>query len=594
MSYRKRVNEKSDLASVQYQNKFAQIISLVGARKSYIELGRGSAKTTDVQCERLIDLIYDMPGAPVAWVADTFTNLTTNVLPSVLEGLERKGFIEGKHFVVEKEPPQFTDREAASLPDWLRKHFWKPFNKLVSYKRTLIFYTGLNIRFGSLDRPSSLAGASYVFVFGDEAKYFKPEKIANLLKANRGYYTEYGRSIFYRGVMFTSDLADPSHIGEYDWLQREAGNMNPEAILQVLQAGLVYNDALHEYVAAKEKYLKTKRPSDLDDCRNKLRTANRWKSRWEICRKRPAASTFYIRASSYVNADILTADWFADALASGLPDTRTAILSLKPTLESGERFYAALRERHFYFDGIDESAYDRLSMSDVPDCRVLKYLNPDKPIQAGVDFGNMCSMSIAQEGKAAHGEDVIRIVRFLYTLAPEYIADLGRKFREYFRPMKSKVLFLYYDRAGNTYKSVGKDQVSELKRSIEFEDNGMRSGWVVHLMSLNQENIRQSEEYNFMQILMNESNDALPRLLIDAYSCKELKSSLEKARTKIKDGVVYKDKSSEKLPVSDLPMKSTNPSDSFKYLLMTKERRRVVKSRSNAAAMAADTVRSQK
>lgn len=590
MSHRKRISDKSELASVQYQNKFAQIISLVGARKCFIELGRGSAKTTDVQCERLIDLIYDMPGAPVAWVADTFTNLSANVLPAVLEGLERKGFKEGVHFVIEKEPPTFTDKELQILPEWLRKHFWRPFNKLVSYKRTIIFFTGLNIRFGSLDRPSSLAGASYVFVFGDEAKYFKPEKIANLLKANRGYYAEYGHSAFYRGMMFTSDVADTSHIGEYDWLQNEAANMDTEAILQVIQAGLIYNDAMHEYVAAKEKWMKTKSPSDLSDCRNKLRTANRWKSRWEICRRRPAASTFYIRASSYVNADILTAEWFADAIASGLPDVRTAILSLKPTLESGERFYAALRERHFYFDGIDEQAYDKLGMADNPDCRVLKYVNLDKPLEAGVDFGNMCSMSVAQESKKENVE-YLRIVKFLYTLAPEYISDLGKKFRTFFAPMKKKVLFLYYDRAGNTYKSVGKDQVSELKKSIEYDDKGMRTGWVVHLMSLNQENIRQAEEYYFMQILMNEENDALPRLLIDAYACKELKSSLEKARTRIKEGVVYKDKSSEKLPISDLPMKSTNPSDSFKYLLMTKERRRAIKSRSNSAALAADTVR---
>ena len=105
---------------MQFQNLFAQLVSLVGARKTYCELGRGSAKTTDVQCERLVDVMYDMPGAPCAWVADTFQNLTTNILPSVLEGLERKGFREGVHFVIEKEPPVFTEAEKSDLPDWLR------------------------------------------------------------------------------------------------------------------------------------------------------------------------------------------------------------------------------------------------------------------------------------------------------------------------------------------------------------------------------------------------------------------------------------------------------------------------------------------
>ena len=238
MGHRKKVKEEStELVSVQYQNKVAQVISLVGARRTFVHLGRGSAKTTDVQCERLIDLMTDMPGAPVVWVASTFTDLQSNILPAVLEGLERKGYVEGTHFVVEKKPPTFTDKEKEDLPDWLKPHFWTPYNKLATYKRTIVFYTGLNIRFGSLDRPSSLAGGSFVFVFGDEGKYFNPTKIANLLKANRGYFAEYGHSVFYRGVMFTSDLADTSHIGEYDWMEKEAKNLNVEASLMVIRVG---------------------------------------------------------------------------------------------------------------------------------------------------------------------------------------------------------------------------------------------------------------------------------------------------------------------------------------------------------------------
>ena len=58
MSHRKRVKEVgSELVDVQYQNKFAQIAALVGARRFFGYLGRGSAKTTDIQVERLIDIM---------------------------------------------------------------------------------------------------------------------------------------------------------------------------------------------------------------------------------------------------------------------------------------------------------------------------------------------------------------------------------------------------------------------------------------------------------------------------------------------------------------------------------------------------------
>ncbi|VTQ01721.1 hypothetical protein [Sphingobacterium daejeonense] len=77
----------------------------------------------------------------------------------------------------------------------------------------------------------------------------------------------------------------------------------------------------------------------------------------------------------------------------------------------------------------------------------------------------------------------------------------------------------------------------------------------------------------------------MPKVEIDFFECKPLKASLEGARTKIvpnKKGasVTTKDKSSEKLPIHRLPMESTNPSDSFKYLMMRREWRSLIRYRS--------------
>ena len=585
---RKRVDPESvKSASVQFQNRVAQISSLVGATQTLAVIGRGGAKTTDIQAERLLDVIQDMPGAPCVWVADTFSNLTANILPSVLEGLERKGLREDVHYVIEKAPPVFTEAEKSGLPDWLRPHFWKPFNKLVTYKRTIVFYTGTNIRFGSLDRPSTLAGASYVFCFGDEVKYFREEKIANLLKAVRGYRQEYGNSVFYRGFSFTTDMPDTTHVGEYDWILKYASNMDIPALVLVMRAGLVYNDCLHEAVAAKDQWKRTGSRADMEAYIRKCRVADQWRARWVELRRRPEARIFFMLASSYINVDILTGEWFGDAIAGQLPDLNTAILSMRPTLESGDRFYASLSERHFYYDGIDETAYDSFGLMDREDCRVLRHIDMDKPLIGGVDFGNMCSLSVAQNS-TEKGRSCLRVVKFLYTLAPEYVSDLGEKFRSYFSPMRTRVLMLYYDRAGNTYKSVGDDQVGKFKKAVEYDASGRRTGWTVQLMSIGQGNIGQPEEYNFMQEIMSERNPRLPVIRIDAQAAKHLKLSLENARTLIKNGVVFKDKRSEKLPVEQLPTRSTNPSDSFKYLVMTKQLRAIASGKSSLPSAAFD------
>lgn len=580
MPSRKKINlDKTRSADILYQNKFAQIISLVGARKTFLELGRGSAKTTEILCSLLIELVYELPGAPIAWIADTFSNLSSNILPSVLEGLERKGFREGVHYVVETAPPEFSDKERESLQEWLRPHFWNPMNHIISYKRTIIFFTGLNITFGSIDRPSTLAGRSFVFVIGDEAKYLKPAQIANLLKAVRGY-PQYKSSPYYRGQFFTSDVADPSHVGEYDWMRSQARNMNKEAILLVIRAGLVYNEALREAIAAKDAWVDSGSEKARKAYEAKLAVASRWRERWIRTRLQPDADTLYLRASSYVNADILGADWFADAFAASLPDTQTAVLSMRSTLSTGDKFYPRLSEFHFFEDSINEAEYDKIALLGQETCVVLKHCNPALPLRLGVDFGGrMNSMSIAQlQKESGSTRDIIRVIKFLYTLSPAYLKELGEKFRTYFAPMTNRVVFMYYDRAGNANKDVKKDYAGELKNAIERDEAGRPTGWTVHLMSRGQGTIYQSEEYHFMQILMSEDNVRLPLLRIDMKAAKELKNSLERARLIMKNGVVYKDKSTEKLELSRLPNESTNPSDSLKYLLMTKDWRKVVKS----------------
>ena len=569
MSYRKKV--KADSAEVQknFSNWLAQVCAMIMPRFFYMIAGRGSAKTTEFQAERLIELMYDMPGAPVVWVSDTYTNLQKNILPTLQEALEMKGYREGTHYVIGKQPPVFTQTEKLSLEASLRAHFWQPHNKVISYKNTMIFFTGLNITFGSLDRPASLAGRSYVHMFGDEAKYFKESKIGNLMKAVRGYRVKYGNSVFYRGHTLTTDMPNKANIGEYDWMLNYRNKVETKGIMLALKTAFVVNQALQELLAAKQA-------GDVIEIAKKKRTYERWKERWLAVRSHKSAQTFFYIASSYVNVDILTPEYFEDASTDELGDFKTAILSMTAALESGERFYANLAERHLYYDGTDTSVTENLGLLDEEDCRVLRYHNPSRSLDMGLDFGNMMSMTIAQPDAKNY-----RCIKFLYTLSPQYIPDLAANFKAYFKHQKEKTINMYYDRAGNNYKKAGQDLATQLKKAIEFDTvNGQetRSGWRVILMSEGQGNIGINEEWNFMNDLLSGNNKNLPKVLIDAYHCKPLKCSLEGTRAKKNTkGEMVKDKSTEKLAIHRLPLESSNASDSFKYLMMRKIWRNLVR-----------------
>lgn len=573
MSWKKKLSPKSNKAyvSVAFANWLAQLAGMLMTRFFYLIAGRGSSKTTEFQVERLMEMVYDMPGAPVCWVSDTYSNLQKNVLPMVLEGLERKGFKEGVHFVIEKSPPVFTDQEKAELPQWLKDHFWKPFNKLASYKHTIVFFTGFNITFGSLDRPSSLAGRSYVHVFGDEVKYFPEAKIANLLKAVRGYRMKYGNSVFYRGHTFTTDMPNTGNVGEYDWILKQGKKMNKRFIVLLLKTAFVVNSILHEWAVAQER-------RDRPDIARKRANYERWRDRLYLLRMDSRAHTFFYIASSYVNVDILTPEWFADAFASDLGDANTAILSMRPSLESGERFYANLTENHFYYDGNDPYWSEVFGLRDEEDCRLLRYLNKDKALDVSLDFGNMFSLIVAQDA----GEKY-RLLKNIYTLSPEWTRELADKFIRYFAPHLEKTINLYYDRSGNNYAKAKKDLATAIKNDIERDKDGKRTGWKVILMSQGEGNIGSNEEYVFMQVLLSGHNKRLPTVAIDAYNCKNVKLSLEQARTRIdRNGLVVKDKRSEKLPIHRLPFESTNFSDSFKYLMMRTKWRALISKRGGA------------
>jgi hypothetical protein len=567
MSHRKKIKIHDNFVEPRFANWLAQLSNMISTRYFYIVAGRGSSKTTEFQVERLMDMCYDMPGAPVCWVSDTYSNLQQNILPTVLEGLQRKGWREGIHYVIEKKPPVFTNKEKENLPDWLIENFWNPHNIIASYKHTMIFFTGLNITFGSLDRPSTLAGRSYVHIFGDEAKFFKEEKLAKLTKAVRGYRTKFGNSVYYTGHTFTTDMPNISNVGEHDWILKQSKKLNPKSIMLLLRTAFILNEAVQEWIEAKKT-------NDVNIINSKFNIVTRWEQRLYTLRLLPEFSTFYYVASSYINVDILTPDYFKAEFETDLSDVNTALLSMLPTIKEGDRFYAALGEHHFFEDGNDTYLSGSLGLFDSEDCKILKYLNTNAAIDAGVDFGNMMSMLI---GQFKSNTDYY-ILKDLHTLTPEWIQELANKFIKYFEPHKHKVLNLYYDRAGNNYKKANQDLASKLKANIEKTPGNKKTGWNVILRSVGQGNIDQHEEYLFMMELLSNRNKHLPKIHIDMFNCKYLKASLELTPTKINTkGFIVKQKSSEKLPIHRLPLESTNFSDAFKYLMMRSSYRKLSK-----------------
>jgi len=533
-------------------------IDLMKPKDLFFYGGRGVSKTTDIMASRVYDCIYEMPRAPMVFTANTYMDLMTNIIPGIVKGLaDRYGFYEGSYFVV----------------DQPGKKGWAPpfYPRVFDYTHTITTHNGCFFYLTSLDRPSSNAGLSVVHIFGDEAKYLKITKLNKLFPTLRGDPKVFGHSPFFLGKTFTSDMANPV-IGEDPWMQEMAANMNKDQIVKALQAGIIVNEILNDILEAQATH-NIKQSEILQE--GLLR---RWKERHTKMRM---GSTFYYSASSFCNVDILTLEYFLNlAMTLTKEEFNTAVLGIPTFNERGKMFYPGLKDRHFYSDGTDFNEVDHYGMLGGihQTSKLLRYCDPTEAIEAGFDAGNMCSLVLGQQ----KGDDY-RVLKNLYTLPPEHIEELGAMFVDFFTPHRKKVLYLYHDRATNQYSRVKKDQASALKKAIEFDKGGNRTGWKVELMNIGQGNIEHATEYDLMIQLMSGNNTKLPKLLIDQYNCREVKSSMELAVINYVTGKLKKKKTSEKIIMSRLPMESTNMSDAMKYLFCRREWLSAIKGKKSEA-----------
>ncbi|RRT94174.1 hypothetical protein EGI88_02070 [Empedobacter falsenii] len=539
--------------------------------------GRATAKTTDLQAKRSMRISYNMARAYFAWVADTYENAIGNVRDGLIEGWNRNGWEEGVHYVLDERPP---------------KHFEKPYKSPKSYKHTMSINNGCFFKIVSLAQPSSAAGNSYQHLFGDEVKYFNEDKLKKLTPAIRGEYTRFSESIYYRGRTFTTDMPNPVE-GEFDWILQQEKNMDVEQIKLIISIFVQLNECRKDYFRA----VKFQDQLKLKSVERRLVKLQGYYNR---ARK---DSTLFMIGSTFANLEILSLGYFEDTLEGGnIEDFKTAIMSLKPGIPQGAKFYTNLGTHHFFEDGLKLDFIDNYSLHEEfkPTAKNMRfeYYDPQLPVSAGMDFGDMISMVTGQERG-----NYIYALKNIFAVPDEndkFVSEqsftlnkVAKEFVEFYKGHKNKTLYLFYDRSGNAYQNINRDWANDTKVAIERAGQEIGEIWEVELMSRGQAKIDQAEEYRFMTKYLSEGIAGIPDVRIYKNFNKELKSSLEITKIKVRknskgETVIEKNKSSESLPYRLRPMYSTNFSDAFKYWLMRRDWRMLSKTNNSESSIIPD------
>ena len=381
-----------------YMNRMQVLVNVIDPNNVFAEIGRAGGKTDGVTGPRLIRVANDMPGELSFLVHKTYVALMTNVWPNIqayfskqyqVGGIMRPMLEYGIDYVVGE----------AKLPS----HFRMPRYPIAYPKHSVVFRNGHHLQLVSSDQPESVAGRSAVHAIVEEMKHSRGEKLkSRLFPSLRGASAEIRKSSYYQGVTGVSDTARVD-LGEDDWFIDYEKNMDEQLINEIATVSFHVNAALCLRYRLMQEQRGTVNPVTLErirlDLEKQERTLALWKPRLADMRRN---ATLYIRASSFVNKEILGPKFFKTQLETlDMEEFLTSICAIRHK-EVVNKFFAYYnKERHQFSDSYIYESILKLDLKEhfILTAHYLKYYNKRDELLVGYDRGHFSSLVVAQ-GKA--------------------------------------------------------------------------------------------------------------------------------------------------------------------------------------------------
>jgi hypothetical protein len=449
----------------------------------------------------------------------------------------------------------------------LPSHFRHPRYPIAYPKHSVVFRNGHHLQLVSSDQPESVAGRSAVHAIVEEMKHSRGEKLkSRLFPSLRGASAEIRKSPYYQGVTGVSDTARVD-LGEDDWFIDYEKNMDERLISEIATVSFHVNAALCLRYRLMQEQRGTVNPVTLErirlDLQKQERTLALWKPRLADMRRN---ATLYIRASSFVNKEILGPKFFKTQLETlDMDEFLTSICAIRHK-EVVNKFFAYYnKERHQFSDSYIYESILKLDLKEhfILTAHYLKYYNKRDELLVGYDPGHFSSLVVAQEKD--YGRE-LRAIKEFYCCYPDEQPELARQFYDFFgHDSVNKRILLYHDRAGNKRRE-DLEQITTDARALKRELESY--GFEVELMNEGQATIYHWQQFKLLQLLCSGRSRALPAVLIDENECKNLCSAIMLSPLKKTEGRIELDKSSEKtVPLKQQAGLTTQLPSAFIYLL---------------------------
>ena len=545
-----------------YMNSMQVMVNLLDPNKVVVEAARASGKTSEVTVNRIVRVADSMP-AELSFLAHrTYVALLTNIWPNIQAAFSRQITVNGRPRCMLEYGIDYIAGES-KIPE----HFRKPRYPISYPKHSILFRNGHHIQLVSSDQPDSVAGRSGVHAFVEEMKHNDGEKLkTRLFPSLRGSSAEIRKSPYYQGWTGVSDTARVD-LNEDDWFERNEDQNNPQLLSEIATVAVHVNKAVYKRMELLTAQKNTTNPVTLEKIRLELKKYDRQISMWtpRLADMRRNA-TLYIRASSFVNKDILGPKFFKTQLDTlDMDEFLTAICAVRHKSVVNKFFANYDKEKHQFSDGYIYDSIMKLDLKDhfIITARYLKYYDKSAPLYIGYDPGHFSSLVCGQPKK--YGKE-FRLLKEFFCFYPDEQPELARQVYEFFgRDCRNKRIVLYPDRAGNKRREE-LEQITTDSRALKRELESY--GFEVQLMNEGQATIYHWQQFKLMLLLFGDRSNALPHVFIDENECPNLCSAIPLSPRKSTNGRIELDKSSEvKIPLHRQAGLTTQIPSAFIYLM---------------------------
>ncbi|WP_460444289.1 hypothetical protein, partial [Amycolatopsis magusensis] len=389
---------------------------MVRARISVLLWGRGTGKTEGPGSMFCMDNMNAMPRSLGGIVSVTYDKLLQSIIPAMVKGWEKFGYLENVHYFVRKYPPA---------------NFYKsrPFNEPKKSDHYIPWWNGAGAALISLDRPATMVANSLDWMYFDEGRFMKRDRVGASTLSVRGNAAHFAHLSNHGSILITSDMPQDSKGG---WLLDFIEEMDKKEVEKLLdlQKDIMFIEEAYPRLSRKDQKLADRKIAEIEASVNEIRKSLVYVSF--------ATTIDNIHA---VGLDVLK------RIKRELTDLEWQVSVLSKRIKAAEKgFYALLDEDTHCYDAPNESFLDDyhpdyLRDTIEKDCRWDSDVNPTMAMEIGLDYNfEVSSMAVGQDKP-----ENFQTQNILYVEHPLQLKDLVKKFAHYYRHHPCKVVNYHYD-----------------------------------------------------------------------------------------------------------------------------------------------------